>query len=340
MTMSAVPAIPTAAPAAPPAAADSGGGDAPEVDSGSGGGDDGGFDVEEAREEAARALSGDEAPEKPKAKPPEKPKEAEAGTAEELDREWTRFRAQEKRWKDTRKEEHGAIEKTKAELAARDAEFAQKEQAYNARIELGRKNPLSMLKEAGWEWPQLIAYVDSQGEIPHDKLVRDMKLEYDKELEKTRAEVEAIKKEKQQEARAKQIREFESAVETEVTTTLDSFPRLKAFHAAMTAKGKPHQVLNAVFKHLDDSAKQKNFLAPSQAMRYYEDQLEEAGLYTPVAAPGGVNQLEAVKPQVEKLAPLSNGDSGERASTPLVEDDDGEFDAEAARRRARATLFG
>jgi hypothetical protein len=340
MSLDAAPA--PAAPAAPPAAApaDTGGGSAPE-------GDSGGFDVEEARAEAQAVLAGEEPAAKAKPKPVEKPKEeVDPPNATELDENWARFRSQEKRYKEKVRTELAEIETTKSTLAAEREAFQKERSEYQARVEGGRRNPLTMLKEAGWEYPQLVAYIDSQGAVPHDKLMADFKLQVDQELEGTRTELQKIKEEKAKAERAQKISRYEGEVEREVGARIAEFPRLKRFHEQMTRKGRPQQVLHAVFKHLHENALAKNYIAPSEALRHYEQQLADADLLGTDASPGGAtpggNQPEAVKPQVDNLSPLSNGDTSERASTPVIDDDDEDspFDVEAARAKARGLLFG
>lgn len=302
-------------------------------------GADGAFDVVEARKIASAYLS-DETPvegqDPPVADPaaeakPEPAKTAE-GTEDELTKEWVRFRNQDKRLKQRAQEFSAERAKHAEERAAFEAERAE----FQATKERGKKHPLAALQSIGWSFDDLMAYVSKSGQIPQERIINDLKLQFDEETKTIREQLEEIKKEKASAERGRLIQTYEDAVTNEVKTTLDTYPHLKRF----VAKFGVEKLLPKVFQQLHNNALQKNFLPPSKVLSSFEEELSMvAPIYGPspgqAGADSGSAQPEAVKPQ-PRPAPLTNDDESERGSASAADDDD----LETLRRKAKAILAG
>jgi hypothetical protein len=311
------------------------------------------FDAAAARAEAAALLSAQESLEgregadtpdtdpagepKPAAKPAETKPEPE-GDEDENTRRWVRLRNQEKRFNDRIAKERGEFNKERETFAKERETFQKEHESFKAAKARASKEPLSALKELGWSFEQLVDYVQKNGQVPQERIINDLKLSMDEEMQKTRAELEEIKNEKKTQERQQRINGFQQKVVDEVRTTIDGFPNLKRF----LDKHGPEKVIPKVLWKMETEAKVKNYLTPSQVMGMFEDELSQvASLYeTPSPAPGGAGQgpanPEAAKPRT-RPEPLSNDDGSERGVHDVDDDDD---DPIARRRRAKALLAG
>lgn len=304
--------------------------------------DVGGFDVDAARK-AANALLADGAdPSDPAAadaehaKPaePEKPK---VGSEDELTQNWVRLRSQEARFKDRIGKERGALQADREAFAKEKAEHELEVNPYRESKTKAKSHPLAALQEMGWTFDQLMDYVSRKGQIPQERIIADLKLQFDEETTKTRAQLEEIKAEKAKAEHGQLVSKYEGAVEHEVKTTLSQYPHLERF----VAKFGHERLMPKVFQQLHQNALQKNFLPPSQVLRSFEEELSTvAPLFgTPSPSPGGAGSgpanLEAAKPNPSPM-PMSNDDGSEVGSS-AVDDDE---DLETLRKRAKAILAG
>ncbi len=297
------------------------------------------FDEAAARGAAMKLLEGAEpAPAEVLETEPEKSapvvEKPEPQSEDELTKEWIRFRNQEKRFKD-RAREHTA----EREAFGKEREsFAKEQAALQATRERAKKEPLAALQELGWSFEDLVNYVGKSGQIPQEKLINDLKLQQNEELQKIRDEIEQSKKAQAEQEKAATVSKFEGLVEHEVRTTLEQYPHLKAI---ADGEGFNDEVLPGVFKFLHQNALSGKYLPPSAAMQYYEQRLSMMAARLPgrsPPAPGGTVetvQPEAVKPR-NGHSSLTNDDVSERGSSVAADDDD----VATLRRRAKALLAG
>lgn len=341
MSAAQVPGTPAAAPAAPPPATVV---DAPaatealaSADSGDSGeiGEDG---LTAARREARRILFAAEEPadgetEEPKAKEspkpeakvePEKPKEQEPRSDDEiaLSKEWRKFRLDRKAFDAQSKEL-----KAKADsFAEREAKLAAKESKLN--------DPVAFLAENGWTKDRIVEFIQSDGKVDPEILVKQFSEKHQRELEELRAErkreQEALEFEKNQ----RKLESLRSQLDAEVATMIGAegeYPLLKRFVAKKGVDGIQKRVRDAIAAVWN---KKQEVVAPEDALAYFEAELADIQLGD---APGQLPAVQSAKAAAVEPKPITNQATSQRVVVPSQYD---ETDPEARRRRAKAILDG
>lgn len=88
------------------------------------------------------------------------------------------------------------------ELATRETALKTREAAiasHEAAMKAAAQDPLSYLKAGGWEFEELVNFVIQDGKVPPEVLAKRASEQHKAEIEKTKQEVEALKKQKQYE---------------------------------------------------------------------------------------------------------------------------------------------
>jgi hypothetical protein len=308
----------------------------------------GDFDVAAARAEAAALLSakdtleggeGEDSPDNPAEAPaPAEAKPPAEGDADELTKNWVRLRDQERRFKVRMERERAEDAKAKTAWQSEKEAILKEVEPLKAAKARAAKEPLSALRELGWEFPELVDYVQKNGQIPQERILKDLQMSMDEKMAAQQARLDEMDAREKEMTRGQRINTFQQAVVDEVRTTIEGFPNLNKF----LAKHGPQKVMPKIFWKMETEAKVKNYLTPAQVMGMFEDELSQvAALYeSPSPALGGAGSgpanPEAVKPRTRPEL-VSNDDESERGHRDVDDDDE---DMESRRRRARALLAG
>ncbi len=327
---------PAAAPPVAPAATE-----APATPDVSGGDDSGGEDsVAVARRKAREILfaaeepsdaaetDGDEEPkpkpvEKPEAKAePEKPKEADRSEDEiALSRQWKRFR-QDRKELDAKFREFEAkgkaFEEREAKLAAREAKHA---------------DPIAYLSELGWTKEKIVEFIQSDGKVDPELLVKQFSEKTQRELEELRAERQREKEQLELERTQRKLDSLAAQLDAEVATMVDgeAYPLLKRFAAKKGIQGIQGRVRDAIARVWQQK---QEVVAPEDALAYFENELAEIQLGD---APGQLPAVQSAKAAAVEPKPITNQATSQRVVVPSQYD---ENDPEQRRRRAKAILDG
>jgi hypothetical protein len=148
--------------------------------------------------------------EKPKVE--EKPKEEESQT--KLSKGFAKLAAKEERHERRVAEDTAKAQQREADFAAREAKLKPLEEA-QARA---ANSPLEALQLLGYSYKDLVDYVMADGKIPPEKFVERFTQQQKSEFDQVRAELEAIKNERQQAQQAWEAQQEMSRNEHSVKT--------------------------------------------------------------------------------------------------------------------------
>ena len=322
-------AAPVAVPAAAPAATPQQVSDANEATAES--------TVEDARRAARELLFSDKPdeevpedgaePEAPKveAKPdpePEKPKEPERSEDEiALSRQWKRFRQDRKEFDAKQREFESkakSYEEREAKIAAREARMS---------------DPVAFLAESGWTKDKIVEFIQSDGKVDPEILVKQFSEKHRRELEELRAEAARERDAFKHEQTSRKLATLKAELEAEVVSMVKEpdFKLLQRFVAKKGEAGVQTRVRDIIAKVWNEK---QQTIDPRDVLVYLEAELAEIQLGD---SPG---QPPAVKPANAAAAeprPITNQATSQRTVVPVDYDED---DPEARRQRAAAIWRG
>ncbi len=330
----AVPAAPAAAPPTTlgaimtaPDAPDTG---APEADSG-----DSGDEAAAARRKAREVLFSDKEPEEGAEEPaeqkkpepekkaePEKPKEPERSEDEiALSREWRKFRQDRK-----------AFDAQSKELKAKAESFTQRE-AKIAEREAQMNDPVQFLAAAGWTKDRIVEWIQSDGKVDPEILVKQFSEKHQKELEELKAERERERQELMLEKQGRQLETLKHELDAETVSMLKEpeFSLLQKFVAKKGEAGVQKRVRDIIAQVWNQK---QQVVDPRDVLVYLERELAEIQLGD---APGQVPAVKPANPAAVEPKPITNQATSQRTVVPVDYD---ETDPEARRARAAAILRG
>ncbi len=338
MEAPAVAAVPTlgslvtgAEPAAPPVTPEPSGADA--------GGED---PVTEARRKAREVLFSDKEPEeatggeeeKPaaEAKPEEKkPEEAKPEDKDEiaLSKKWAKFHAQEKRLVERQKkfaEEQRSLETTRTEIESLRSKLAEREAQMN--------DPVAFLASAGWTKDQIVQWIQSDGKVEPEILIKQLSEKHQKEMEELRAEREREREELKRERTKRELDRVGAELDSEVSTMLKGDPEfglLQKFVAKKGEAGVQKRVKDIIAKVWGEK---QQVVDPRDVLVYLERELAEIQLSDP--SPGQAPAVKTANPVAVEPKPITNQATSQRTVVPQEEEDT----LEGWRARSRAILRG
>lgn len=301
-----------------------------EADSG-----DSGDDAAVARRKAREVLFSDKEPEealaevekkeaKPEAKPePEKPKEPERSEDEiALSREWRKFRQDRK-----------AFDAQSREFKAKTESFAQRETKLAER-EAQMNDPVQFLAAAGWTKDRIVEWIQSDGKVDPEILVKQFSEKHQKELEELKAEREREREELKLEKQGRQLETLKHELDTEVASMAKTDPEFALLQKFIAKKGEA-----GVQKRVRDIIAQvwnqkQQVVDPRDVLVYLERELAEIQLGD---APGQAPAVKSANPAAVEPKPITNQATSQRTVVPVEYD---ESDPEARRARAAAILRG
>lgn len=330
----AVPAAPTAAPpttlgaimTAPEAPESS----PVEADSG-----DSGDEAAVARRKAREVLFSDKDPEealaevekKPEAKAeekpePEKPKDERSEDEIALSREWRKFRQDRKAFEADQKK----FKATAEGLTQREAKVAEREAQMN--------DPVQFLAAAGWTKDRIVEWIQSDGKVDPEILVKQFSEKHQKELEELKAERERERQELMLEKQSRQLETLKHELDAEVASMAKQDPEFTLLQKFIAKKGEA-----GVQKRVRDIIAQvwnqkQQVVDPRDVLVYLERELAEIQLGD---APGQVPAVKSANPAAVEPKPITNQATSQRTVVPVDYD---ETDPEARRARAAAILRG
>lgn len=327
-----------AAPAAPPptlgelmTAPDAPDAGAAEADSG-----DSGDEAAEARRKAREVLFSDKEPEeaaadaekKPEAKTepekkpePEKPKDERSEDEIALSREWRKFRQDRKAFEADQKKFKATVEG----LTQREAKIAEREAQMN--------DPVQFLAAAGWTKDRIVEWIQSDGKVDPEILVKQFSEKHQKELEELKAERERERQELMQEKQTRQLETLKHELDAETVSMLKDpeFSLLQKFVAKKGEAGVQKRVRDIIAQVWNQK---KEVVDPRDVLVYLERELAEIQLGD---APGQVPAVKSANPAAVEPKPITNQATSQRTVVPVDYD---ETDPEARRARAAAILRG
>jgi hypothetical protein len=294
-----------------------------------GSGEDDG-DLEVARRKAREILFDGKDPEaepEPEAKPkpvePPKPK-AEEKDEIALSKKWAKVTAQEDRLV-KRQKEHAAKEDA---LKEREAKIAAAEQKMN--------DPVAYLAERGWTKDQIVQWIQSDGKVDPEILVKQLDERHRKEIEELRAERAKEREELENTRRQRDMERVTSELAREVKhlylndselslvkTLVEKNP--KKFESFMQSR--VEQIIRTVWD------REKQVVDPRDALLYAQQELAELQLANPGQAPA----VKPATPVAVEPTPITNGATSSRTVRPVDYD---ESDPEARRAKAARILAG
>jgi len=260
---------------------------------------------------------------------------------EKLSNAFAKLHSQEKRLKarvTEHAQERGAFEAERQNWQRERDAFHQERQQWQQERESRRqraaKEPLTALEEIGWSWDQLTKYVASQGQIPIEKQIQDVRTSFDSRADTLEKENKALREAYQKAQDDHLSSQFEAKVGQEIQDLVASgkYPLASKY-------GVPHIVKTTLQNILGHYATTKNLLAAQHWMDQYEaDLTRQRDLL--VGASGQAADVESSKTPAA-VKPVTNQANSER-SRARVEDDGvwTEEDAEQARKAAWARLRG
>lgn len=315
-------------------------------------------------EAKAKAILAGEA--EPDAEPTTDPKAAKKPAAEDeeanLSPGWAKLRSQEKRHNrrvaEQTQELNTGRDALKTERASFDSErqaFTAERDAHRALREEAKRSPLKALEQIGWTLPALTKYVADNGQIPAEKMMADMKLEYDEGLKKQAAELEVLKNETKKAEEAKTTRErIEAArgyevkvwerIKSVITQDFAKYPHIADAVQDPEGAARTHQRVLALQvaamngQHPDFPGQEK-YLAESDALLYAERELAKIYSWRRTGQAGTVEtgQPGAAKPSGKDAALISQGDQSSRTVQKKEPDD---MSDEEREKKAKRILAG
>jgi hypothetical protein len=315
--------------------------DAPEaatLDTGESG--DSGDEAADARRKAREVLFSDKEPEEASAdadkskgaKPAEKKPELEPEVKEDevqLSKKWAKVRAQEDRLVKRQKEfaeQQRAFEASKSEVESLKTKLAEREAQMN--------DPVKFLAAAGWTKDRIVEWIQSDGKVDPEILVKQFSEKHQKELEELKAERERERQELLVEKQSRQLETLKHELDTEVATMAKTDPEFALLQKFIAKKGEA-----GVQKRVRDIIAQvfnqkKQVVDPRDVLVYLERELAEIQLGD---SPGQVPAARPANPVAVEPKPITNQATSQRTVVPVEYD---ESDPEARRARAAAILRG
>lgn len=289
-------------------------------------GDDG-DEVAVARRKAREILfseTGEPEPEKPKQaekKPEEKPKDET-----DLSRGFAKLHAQEKR-----------LDAKRAEFTQQQEAFKRQSEEFQAKakdIELAYSDPVQFLAKAGWSKDQIIKWIQSDGKVEPEILIKQLSDKHQQEMEALRKEREREREELEGTRRQRELERVDSELSAEVRTLYSSDAELSLLNQLAQKSPKQAKLIDSRVKQIISEVWKKSQQAvdPRDALLYLQQELTELQL-----GPGQAPVVTSTNPAAVEPRPITNSATSQRTVRPTQYD---ESDPEARRARAAAILAG
>lgn len=292
-----------------------------------------GDELSVARRKAREILFAKEEPEEGAEEPPapapappkveEKPKDEIA-----LSKEWARVSAQEKRLKE---KQRVYLEQNTALQGEREAVLKAK-QEHEALI----NDPVAFLSKAGWDKDKIVQWIQSDGKVEPEILIKQLSEKHQREMEELRSERKREQEELNLTRQTREMERVEGELGQEVKTMVSTDPELailkrlvskdpKKFEAFID--GRVKKIITDVWK------KSKQAVDPRDALLYLQSELAELQLADPGQAPA----VKPATPAAVEPTPITNQATASRTVRPVEYD---ESDPEQRRARAAKILAG
>jgi hypothetical protein len=278
-------------------------------------------------------------PEKPKAEP-EKPKE---DVDIEISRRYAKVDAQEKRLKEHRKE----FETEKNTFTTERESLLKEKQE----LESVKNNPIDFLSKAGWSKEKIVEWIQGDGRVDPEILVKQLDEKHQRELAELRAERQREKDEfeTEQEGRRRQrdLQRVEGELNTEVKSLVMTDAELGVLKRLIDKKPEKFEAFvqkrvgaiiaevwtKTLNKGEHEGTGRGEVVDPRDALLYLQRELAELQL----DSPGQVPAVKSANPAAVEPTPITNHATSQRTVQAVTYD---ETDPEARRARAAAILAG
>lgn len=268
-----------------------------------------------------------ESPDKPKAKPvePEKPKE---DSDLELSRRFAKADAQEKRLKERQKTHLAEVEAFKAKSEQLEAKSRDLEIAYS--------DPIAFLGKAGWDKDRIVQWIQGDGKVDPEILIKQLSEKHQTEMEALRKEREEERRQLQQTKQDRELQRLEGELYQEVSSLVKGDQELGVLKRLVDknpTRWEPF-IQQRVGNIIATVYKQKQQVVdPRDALVYLQSELAEMQLENP----GQVPAVRSANPAAVEPSPITNRATSQRTVVPVDYD---ETDPDARRARAAAVLRG
>ena len=246
-------------------------------------------------------------------------------------KKWAKLRAQEdrlvKRQKEFAEEQKSWGERTKA-IEAREAAIAEREALVN--------DPLALLNKAGWTKEKIVDWIQSDGKVDPELLIKQISENHQKQIEELKAERERERVELENAKRQREFQRVEGELYAEVSAVLKSDQELPSLQKLLQKRPQQEAFLQRRVGEIIRTVWQakQEVVAPRDALLYLESELAAIQLADPGPAPAA----RPANPAAVEPRPITNQATSQRSVQPLSNYD--ESDPEARRARARAVLSG
>ncbi len=256
-----------------------------------------------------------------------------------LSKEWARVSAQETRLKTKQKEF----------LAEKTAFSTEKESVLKAKQDLESQlnDPVAYLSKAGWSKDKIVEWIQSDGKVDPEILVKQLSEKHQKEIDELRAERKREREELEGAQQQRRMAEVEGQLNDEVVAMVGSDAELAALKRLIDKnpqKFKPFvqtrvgSIIREVWKKTFNKGENEGtgkgtVVDPRDALLYLQSELTELQLGDPGQAPA----VRSANPVAVEPTPITNQATSAR-SVRAVEYD--ESDPEQRRERARKILEG
>jgi hypothetical protein len=272
-------------------------------------------------------------------KEPEKPKE---DPDIEVSRRFAKVHAQETRLKERQKELL-----TEKETFSKEKESILKEKQ---ELEAMRNDPVGFMAKAGWTKEKIVEWIQGDGRVDPEILVKQLDEKHQRELAELRAErqreKEAYETEQQDRQRKRDMERVEGELYTEVKSLVDSDGELGTLKRYIAKKPEKNEAViqrrvgsiiaecwkRTFNKGENEGLNKGTVVDPRDALLYLQQELAELQL-----EPGQAPAVKPANPAAVEPSPITNHATSQRTIQNVEYD---ETDPEARRARAAAILAG
>lgn len=290
--------------------------------------------VADARAEARKLLFSDkEEPETPTEteEPKVETKPEEPKSEEKKDERSEDEIALSKQWKRFRQDRKEFDAKVKAD-AQRAEDLTRREAALKEREEK-HADPIAYLSAMGWSKDRIVEFIQSDGKVDPEILIKQLGDKHQRELEELRAERQREQEALKNERTARELENLKSQLDSEVSAMVkeDDFKLLQRFTAKKGEAGVQKRVRDIIAEVWN---KKKEVVDPRDVLVYLENELAEIQLGD---APGQLPAVQSAKAAAAEPRPITNQSTSQRTVIPSNYDEE---DPEARRERAQKILRG
>lgn len=245
----------------------------------------------------------------PKADPEPEPEPEKSAEMEKVERAFASLTAKKQRFRAEREEFNAKVE-----------EFTKAQAEFDEHLAVGKQDPIAALKLFGWDYDDATKFVLENGQIPQEKVRKELEESLREQLKKQEDELHAFRQQITEEKRQAKIASAQGMVSTEISQKIGEFP--------LTARYPAEEVRSAVFQTMVDYYQKTGgqYLSVQDTLGHIEGQLkQQVELLTGRDASEAYPQRGGTVPQpVNREGPqsLTNKMISQRGQSPKIDIDD------------------